>query len=293
MSQKETHNLQNQPSATSKEGKASQQTAALSGRPAPSPPAKKKVSFQFVDGLLVVVILMLGSAILFLILMVLKSMVWNEVATFPELERDIAGVAQPLTEEEQEAQRRAEEGTIFLGDSNTVRLSAFGLVDSQKVFAQDSIGINAVTEVAFVRYKGEMLTMKDVVETLQPQRVVMTFGTNNIGGSLDMEGFIEAYSQVVGQLRAVSPGSEIMINSIPPVGRNSIYPKVTRQDVQEYNQALAELCAREGMTFLNSYSVLADEEGYLKREYSDGDGIHLTQAALESLLEFYALSVGQ
>ncbi len=248
----------------------------------------KTASYGVVDYLLVGAIVVFSLVAVALLVLILNKNLWWEDGQF--VWRDTPVVT--FANDEQllsspDAGQGYVDGTLFLGDSNTVRLGMFELVEAQQVLAKDSIGIEAVSGLRFIQQNGKNYTILDIVTQQQPALVVMTFGTNNIGGKGNVHTFIEAYREAVEDIRAASPGTQIVVNSIPPIQKVNSYPKLSMAAIEEYNTALQDFCMEEGLPFLNSAAVLQDDNGYLQKGYAEGDGIHLTKVALEAVLEYY------
>ncbi|NLW79153.1 MAG: hypothetical protein GXY32_07065 [Ruminococcaceae bacterium] len=184
------------------------------------------------------------------------------------------------------------EGTLFIGDSNTVRLETLGLVEDEQVLARESIGISAVTDMAFVTLEGSSraVTVVQAVEKLRPELMVITLGTNDIGNR-GVTDFIRQYNKALDALEAASPGSTIVVNAIPPVCQYNSYSKLTREEVQSFNAALAAMCAERGLRFLDSCTEMADADGHLPTNYADGDGVHLSLEALTAFMLYFEAEV--
>lgn len=183
-------------------------------------------------------------------------------------------------------------GTLFLGDSNTVRLHHLGLVPESQVLALSSIGVGAVTSNAFVQLQEDAspLTIEEAVAILQPRRILITFGTNDIG-NLTVTAFIQRYQQALDALQAVSPATDIIVGAIPLVCEYNSYSKLSCATIAEYNAALQQMCADRNLIFLDTTTVLAGEDGHLPPHYADGDGVHLTDTALVAILNYYYDSI--
>lgn len=98
------------------------------------------------------------------------------------------GTVLPATED---AGRSYLDETLFIGDSNTVRYTmyadetgtAFASVDNS--IGVVSMGAGAITTLKCEKFKGSsaMYTVPDAVAMLKPQRIIICYGTNNLGGS--------------------------------------------------------------------------------------------------------------
>lgn len=176
-------------------------------------------------------------------------------------------------------------GTVFAGDSNTVRLGAYGLIDPAVCFAKDSIGVSAVTYLQLVESDYYTLTIPEAIQYNQPNRVVMTFGTNDVGGLYTYQ-FIEQYRSAVDAIRRADD-CEIFVNSIFPAREWNSYTKLTKERIEYFNEALRAMCEEDGIPFINSYEVLVDEDGWCKPEYTIDDGVHLNDAGLQVFLDYF------
>lgn len=178
------------------------------------------------------------------------------------------------------------EETLFLGDSNTVRMFAYGLIPVDSFAAKPSIGIDDIANTAFIRFENDssVYTIPQAVVKIQPRRILLTFGTNNVGGPLTLDEFILEYKDAAARLIHYYPFADIIVNSIPPIAQQNSYPKLSLHEIQKYNAALLSLCEDMGLYYVNTSDALCDAEGYLKEGFAEPDGIHLTQSALEAML---------
>ena len=105
--------------------------------------------------------------------------------------------------------------------------------------------------------------------------VYLVLGLNEMG--MPVESYIENYEEVVDYARQYQPDANIIVVSVTPVMRfveeQSIY--YTMANINAYNDALREMCARKECWYLDISSVLIDEDGYLSAFYGySGDGKH-------------------
>ena len=177
--------------------------------------------------------------------------------------------------------------TLFLGDSNTVRMMLYGFTSLDNTAAAVSMGIQHVPTKKMCFFKGYEggVTVPKAVELMQPRRIVITYGTNNALGSVT--GFIKDYKNSLDEIHEAYPEADIIINAVPPVAKNRSNPGVTMKTIAAFNDALIELAEDEGYKFVNTAEVLINEKtGYAKAGYTIGDGIHLSKNAFTAMFDY-------
>ncbi|MBR2806749.1 MAG: hypothetical protein IKE18_08230 [Oscillospiraceae bacterium] len=178
--------------------------------------------------------------------------------------------------------------TLFVGDSNTVRLSYFGIVPSNSSAGIVGIGIKDISSIKgvfFYDLAESPTTVMRAVELMQPRRIIINFGTNDVYRN-NVKDFIDAYREAIAQLQKTYPYADIIIDAIHPVGASGEYPDVKQSVIDDYNEALVDLADELGLHFLNSCEVLKGTNGYAKTGYVEPDGIHLTKEAMKVYVDY-------
>lgn len=178
--------------------------------------------------------------------------------------------------------------TLFLGDSNTVRLYNNGLITLQQFCAKEGIGIQTALSEPLVTFRGtdQRYTMAQAVAMMKPRRVVITLGTNDNG--MEVETFIGYYTQLVQEIQASYPYTDIIVNTVPPVPQDhSNYPSTSQEKIDDFNMALLTMCENLGVKFLNSAEVLKDlATGFGQDDYYISGDIHLKSSGLKAMLNY-------
>ncbi len=177
--------------------------------------------------------------------------------------------------------------TLFLGDSNTVRLYNNGLISLQQFCAKEGIGTQVALNEGIVTFKKDSnhYTIPQAVAMMKPRRVVMTFGTNDTG--MEVADFIAHYTALIQAIQQSYPYTDIIVNTVPPVpADHSNYPHMDQARIDDFNMALLDLCEQLGVRFLNSAEALKGSDGYGIADYYTSGDIHLKSAGLKAVLNY-------
>lgn len=177
--------------------------------------------------------------------------------------------------------------TLFLGDSNTVRLYNNGLISLQQFCAKEGIGTQVALNEGIVTFKKDSnhYTIPQAVAMMKPRRVVMTFGTNDTG--MEVSDFIAHYTALIQAIQQSYPYTDIIVNTVPPVpADHSNYPHMDQAKIDDFNMALLDLCEQLGIRFLNSAEALKGSDGYGIADYYTSGDIHLKSAGLKAVLNY-------
>ena len=177
--------------------------------------------------------------------------------------------------------------TLFLGDSNTVRLYNNGLISLQQFCAKEGIGTQAALNEGIVTFKKDSnhYTIPQAVAMMKPRRVVMTFGTNDTG--MEVSDFIAHYTALVQAIQQSYPYTDIIVNTVPPVpADHSNYPHMDQAKIDDFNMALLDMCEQLGVRFLNSAEALKSSDGYGIADYYTSGDIHLKSVGLKAVLNY-------
>ena len=201
-----------------------------------------------------------------------------------------------ILKESEDAGKEYVDNTLFLGDSNTVRFMEFTDDDGNTYTSKDNtiavvgMGVQAIDSLECMEFSTGTYTMVDSVKILQPQRIIITFGTNNLTGTNTAETrneFIESYTKQLKEIQEAYPSVNIIVNSLPPITSTTVYTKLDAQEILAWNEAMVKMCEENGWHYLNSSEVLADQTtGYALDGMMDQDGLHLSKQGISTLFSY-------
>lgn len=203
------------------------------------------------------------------------------------------GTVLPETED---AGRSYIDETLFIGDSNTARYLMYAdeTGEAFTTLANNigvvSMGAGAITSLKCEQFSGSstMYTVPDAVAMLKPKRIIICYGTNNLGGSsTDATSFISTYLTGLKAIETAWPYCDIIVSAIPPLDKQRENTNLTMTQVDAYNAALVQMCEENGYKFLNSAEVLRDDAtGWAKTDYTLSDGVHLSKTAVTEYFNY-------
>ncbi len=183
---------------------------------------------------------------------------------------------------------------IFVGDSTTYGLIAYGVLDGGKntkqVWVPESgtYSLNNLVTTYKIVYPetGEQMTVAEAAKLAKPEYMVITLGVN-YGVPYCGEGeFKKYYRMLLDAVTTASPETKIMLQSIYPVATNNKLKDITNEKIDLANTWIEQLAEEYNLKYLNTNSSLKGEDGYLIKSYENGDGLHLMPQGLRAVLQY-------
>lgn len=181
---------------------------------------------------------------------------------------------------------------VFLGDSTTYGLRHYAMLadgkETTRVWTPSS-GTLALFNISTATvYYPELdceITIKEALTLKQPEYLVITLGVNGIA-SMNERTFKVAYKWLLDTVKEVSPNTKIICQTMFPVASNyQSLGSINNEKIQRGNEWILDVAAENEVKFLDTYSVLVGEDGWLPQELQNGDGLHLNSRGFEIELE--------
>lgn len=180
---------------------------------------------------------------------------------------------------------------IFLGDSTTYGLKAYKMLkdgkNTDQVWTSDSatLSLNEIlTKKIIYPENGKEILIADAAEQKKPEYLIITLGVEGVT-FLEEDDFREQYTSLVEAVKKASPNTKIMLQSIFPV--SSDLKKLNNSLITKANGWILEIAETTGVRYLDTQSVLKDENGDLNPKFDNGgNGINLNDAGFTAVLNY-------
>ena len=174
---------------------------------------------------------------------------------------------------------------LFIGDSISTGYSLYGYLDPANVYAKVGLNPSTVLTKNVNTVYGD-IGISEMISYSRPKRAYIMLGSNGIQ-FLSVKNMVDSTDTLVSRINAISPDTEIVIVSVPPVttGYDSTVEDVNvMQKIDEYNNSLEGYCSANSIIFCDISDELKDDTGYFDAGYAEKDGMHFKPAAYKVVL---------
>lgn len=181
----------------------------------------------------------------------------------------------------------------FICDSPTYWLGPFGLLSDGKKSRQIWTGPEGTMTLAYQStyhildpYDKKERPIRQVVALHPPDILVIALGINGIG-FMNEEYFSREYKDLVTDIQEISPKTIIILQSIYPITtRYRNYGYITNAKITEGNSWIMAIAEELGCSYLDTISVLLNDEGKAKDKLMMKDGLHPNREGLTLILDY-------
>ncbi len=176
----------------------------------------------------------------------------------------------------------------FIGNSLVVGLRQTCNMVGASFYACQSLDIRDAFDKKFVvgTRKNDRLTILQAISKKQYKRIYLMFGINELGWPYP-EVFIQKYKEFIKKIKAIQPKAAIYVQSVLPVTKSCADLKTvfSKNNIVKCNKLLSKMSTSMNVVYLDVYSSLCNEYGYLPENCST-DGIHLRKVGYSKWLDY-------
>ncbi|MGN1138911.1 MAG: GDSL-type esterase/lipase family protein [Ruminococcus sp.] len=196
------------------------------------------------------------------------------------------------------------DNTVIVGDSITLGLSYYLEKQNNQgnkplgdafVLCNGSLGyINAKenpvgdSNCRLPVYKGKQQPIEDSVADIGAERVYILLGMNDVARA-DSKTLITYVKDLTDKIRKKSPNVRICLESTTPLIASKQGPYLNDENIRKFDKELKKFAKEMDYSYIDLYSVVADDKGHLKDEYC-GDpqnmGLHFNDTAQAAVVDY-------
>jgi len=181
----------------------------------------------------------------------------------------------------------------FICDSPTYWMWPLGLLSDGKESRQIWTGPEGTMTLAYQStyhildpYDKKQRPIRDLVALHPPDILIVALGINGIS-FMDEAYFTKEYKDLVADIQEISPDTIIILQSIYPITRRyKHYGNITNAMITEGNSWIMAIAEELGCSYLDTISVLLNDEGMAKDELMLKDGLHPNRDGLTLILDY-------
>ena len=176
---------------------------------------------------------------------------------------------------------------VFIGDSRTEGLVLYTGLSNATSYAQKGLTVDTVFTDPIVDRNGQMVTVVEAMKHTQFSKVYLMFGINELGWAYPSI-FIDKFTQLIEEIRAINPDAVIYVQEILPVSQkvSETHSYISNEKIQEFNQLILNMTQEQEVYYLQVSQSLIEDDNFCLPEGASSDGIHLTPSYCKNWLDY-------
>ena len=145
---------------------------------------------------------------------------------------------------------------LFLGDSFFKNMSF-------DKYLGDSFYVNSSDDK--LDSKTVLDELMDRVYIYNPSDIFISIGTNDLIGDVDEEDYLDNLEDILYNIKLNRKYANIYVESIKPI----ISDDIELSDIKKLNTKIADLCKKEEVTYIDTYSLLVNNDDLVEKYYDN------------------------
>lgn len=174
----------------------------------------------------------------------------------------------------------------FVGDSTTYHFFKGG-IDKSHILMPESLTLTLDSTICEITVGNTGLTIPESIKKNKAEIVIITLGVNGADRFTEAK-YKTYYNKLIDKIKELSPSTKIILQSAFPV--TDEYSDrdngISNSSINRLNQWLKDIAYEQQLPYLDTQSILKNNNGGMKEEYSEGDGVHMNALAYEAILQY-------
>lgn len=182
---------------------------------------------------------------------------------------------------------KLDSSTVFIGDSVMQGVDNYDVFPDAQFLTKIGLNIYSLLhDKNFMSSSGQVTAM-EALQEMKAETVFIMIGSNEIEW-MAQEDILRYDREFITQLREYKKDIQIFFMSVPPIRHQYevSVPDVTQKKIDGFNVELEKLCDSEQVSFINISEKLKGKDGYLKKKYSELDGMHWRELGCQAFCKY-------
>ncbi len=174
----------------------------------------------------------------------------------------------------------------FVGDSTTYHFFKGG-IDKSHILVPKSLTLMLNSEIDEITVGDTDLTIAQALKQNNAEIVIITVGVNGADSFTEIK-YKTYYKKLINAIMEESPDTVIILQSVFPVTKDySDEGKgITNAGIDRLNTWVKEIAFDEGLSYLDTQSILKNADGAQIMDYSEEDGVHMNAQAYTAIIDY-------
>ena len=174
----------------------------------------------------------------------------------------------------------------FVGDSTTYHFHKGG-IEKSHIFIPESLTLTLSSNITTIVVGNKGLTIAKAIEDANCEIVIITMGVNGADNFSEIK-YKTYYKKLIDAIQESSPNTRIILQSVFPVTKSYSDDNngITNIGIDRLNEWTKQLAYDEGLRYLDTQSILKDENGAQFDYYNVQDGVHMNKKAYEDIIYY-------
>ncbi len=175
---------------------------------------------------------------------------------------------------------------LFIGDSRTVGLSEYSILNNSTFYADVGLTIYDIFNRKIAKVDGNKETILQALGDKKYKKIYIMLGINELGRGTT-ETFTGEYKKVLDKIGELQPQAIIFVEGIMNVSKekSDTDPIFNNKNIRERNGSIARLANNENIFYIDVNEAITDKRGNLPQKYTF-DNIHLKAAYYDIWTDF-------
>lgn len=175
---------------------------------------------------------------------------------------------------------------VFIGDSRTEGMLLYTGLSNAISYTHKGLMVDTAFTMPVINMDGEKISVMDALSRTDFNKVYIMLGINETGWPYNKV-FIEKYSNMIDEIKAINSKATIYVQEILPVtdSVSKTHSYVKNEKINEYNELIRKMAKEKEIYYIDVGRAVSDSNGCLPEDAAI-DGIHLQKSYCEKWLEY-------